>query len=541
MDSPSSLLSSSQTRGTLKKTGVAAGAVGTVGGFVSDVLEPVAPLASYVFYISLAALVVLILLCFIARGTRKWAVPGSLLTLVIGLMAGAVLALQSSSDEADDRGFVAANVPAIASLQETMGLIQKDVAEIKENTVRIEEKTDKVLASVENIAESFYELSKQGGIIPNPETPQQHYHNARLQELKSDYGAARRSYLEYFKSDLEYLDPHLRFQDFLKVQEGREGARETYQYIANQSKTNIPDIASILLWDRAKRIPMLTQFASDNPDFAAGYYLLSLEFSLARVGTQSLEDLRQEKENLERFKELDGEGHFVRYFLDQELVADWRGDADKRLTALAVSSARIENPVSVTWMHTNSGWMGNVQIVEPALEIFWQEPGGSEFKSTGLLEMVNAQTGKPHPNMSISLPDGHPGGELQVKYTNAAGVEMGVYKAKFDPMASSLKSTKHILNLTKQSWVSFRDYDGKLLTYFTHLMSYRGVLAEIKYGVDKEVPDTTFEFPVYDKPGNATISADVPTYLDLPLATKFVSVQLTFKDDTKSEVMRFNR
>lgn len=530
----------SQLGETFKKTGVAMGAVGAFAGFIADVLQPLAPLAGYVLLGSTAAVVVLCLLSALVKGARKWAVPITLLSFMVGVFCGVVLGLQSG-EEGAKRGFVASNVPAVASLQESLGVIQKDVAEIKETTNRIEQKTDQVIESVETIAETFNELANQGGIIPNPETPQQFYHNARLQELKSDYAGARRSYLEYFKSDLEFLDPHLRFQEFLKVQEGREGARETYGYVVNKSESHIPKLASILLWTREQRVQMLTQFIGEYPDFAAAYYLLSLEYSAERVGSQSLEDLRLEKENLDKFKELDGDGNLVRFMMDQELVAEWRDDATKRLTALQANETRVENPVTVTWMHSNSGWMGSIQIVEPALEIFWKKPGGTEFESTGQSPTVNFSTGKPQPNMNVSLPDGTPAGEIEVKYTNAAGKEMGAYKAKFDPIAATMKANKHILGLTKQSWVSFRDYDGKLLLYFSALMTHRGILAEIKYGLDKEEPDTVFEFPAYDKPGNAPIGADVPTYLEIPMETKFVSVQLTFKDGEQSELMKYNK
>ncbi len=526
---------------SLKKTGAAAGGISFVAGFVSDVLQPLAPLANYLLILSVVAIVVLGLMALVAKGTRGWAIPMTVLAFFVGLFSGAVVALQKGGEQTEERGIVAANVPAIAQFQETLGLIQKNVAEIKETTVRIEEKTDKVLESVESMASSFSELGNQGGIIPNPETPQQHYHNARLYELKGDYGNARRSYLAYFNFDLEFLDPHLRFQEFLKVQEGRSGARESYQYIANRSKTMIPKLAATLLWDRDKRVVDLGAFIAQHPDFAAAYYLLSQDYSMDRLGTQSLDDQRKEKELLETFQRLDGEGNFVRYFLDKEMVAAWQADATKRLASLQAASARMENPVTATWTSSNSGWMGYIQIVEPTLEILWREAGKGDFKSTGNSRTMNQATGKPHPNTTITLPNSHPQAEFEVKYVNAAGVEMGPYPISFDPISGTLEQSKQVLELTKQAWVSFRDWDGKVLCYFTHLMTHRGVFTKITYGINQETPNQEFEFPAYNQPGNAPIGEDVPTHIEVPADTQFITVQVLFRDGTESEVNRYVR
>jgi len=49
-----------------------------------------------------------------------------------------------------------------------------------------------------------------------------------------DFGNARRSYNALFAYKLDFLDPHLRYQTFLKIQEGRTGAREIYNAMYEQ-------------------------------------------------------------------------------------------------------------------------------------------------------------------------------------------------------------------------------------------------------------------------------------------------------------------
>lgn len=527
-------------RTSLEKTAAAGGAISFVAGFISDVLQPLAPIANYLLVTSVIAAFVLGLLSLGIKSARTWALPATVFTSIMALISGVVVGLQGTG-ETEERGIVATKIPAIASLQESLGLIQKDVAEIKETTARIETKTDQVIKGVEEISSAFSQLATQGGVISEPKTPEQFYHNARLYELKGDYGNARRAYLAYFNFNLEFLDPHLRFQEFLKVQEGRAGARESYQYIANRATTTGPKLAAILLWDRDKRIEDLEAFIKDNPNYAPAYYLMSLDFSRDRVGNQSLEDKRREKELLEEFQQLNEQGQLAKLFVDKEMVSNWRADAESRLKALESAAIQMKDPIVMTWMHTNSGWMGSIQIVEPTLEIFWKPVGGAEFKSTGLSQARSYATGKFQPNMTITLPNSAGKSAYEIKYVNASGVEMGPYQVEFDPVLATMEQSKQTLRLTKQSWVSFRDWDGKTLLYFTHLLSHRGVLTEIRYGIDKEEPDQRFDFPTYDKPGMAAISNDVAIHITVPDPAQFVTVQLSFKDGTKSEITRFER
>jgi hypothetical protein len=118
---------------------------------------------------------------------------------------------------------------------------------------------------------------------------------------------------------------------------------------------------------------------------------------------------------------------------------------------------------------------------------------------------------------------------------------MGPFLADFDPQAESLSQGKMLLNQTRTAWLSFRDFDGKTLLYFSHLISYRGSLSEIKYGIDSDQPTESFPFPEYDKPGFAPTDSSTNTYIEIPSDTQYVTAQITFKNGDKSSVERFNR
>ena len=532
---------SALVKNTAQQFAALAGVLSFLGGFISDVLQPLAPVAHYLFAGGLGVGLALLVVAGLVSSVRGTVLPIAIVSTCTGIVAGLLSLIQLGWEDNFERGVLASQFPAVASLQDTLGIVQRDVAEIKETTQRIEDKTDTVLTKLEGISAAFSNLTEQGGVIPEPKTPEQFYHNARLYELKGDYGNARRAYLGYFRFNLEYLDPHLRFQQFLKVQEGRAGARETYQDLTRASKGQVPKLASVLLWNRELRAKKLQAFIDANPDVAPAYYLLSKDFSLVRLGQQSLADKRREKALLDRFIALDEEGQLVRWFIDQQLVAEWREDATNRLAALRGSEVARKNPLTVSWTPTNSGWMGALQIAEPVAEIFWKKPRTAKFVSTGFSSVRNVHTGKVQPNYTVTIPLRAKKQKVAFKYQNTNGENMGPFEVMFNPKLSNLAYGKQILKSTQRNWVSFRDYNGKTLVYFTNLLGQRGVLSSIRYGIDQETPDTEYTFPPYKKPGFAPISGDAKIYMEVPGDTQYMTVRVSYKDGTKSEVIRIDR
>lgn len=54
---------------------------------------------------------------------------------------------------------------------------------------------------------------------------------------------------------------------------------------------------------------------------------------------------------------------------------------------------------------------------------------------------------------------------------------------------------KQILPMTKENWIAFRNYDGKQLIYFTHLVVYRCGLSEIRYSFNSHALDSRLDMP----------------------------------------------
>ncbi|MDB5632871.1 MAG: peptidase caspase catalytic subunit p20, partial [Tardiphaga sp.] len=83
-------------------------------------------------------------------------------------------------------------------------------------------------------------------------------------------------------------------------------------------------------------------------------------------------------------------------------------------------------------------------------------------------------------------------------------------------------------------------YNG-LLVYYTHLMSYRCAIREARIGIDSAVPDKVLKLPPCDSRDPSVIPHDAQLSMKLPPATRSVSVELTFKDGSVSEIKSFRR
>jgi len=98
-----------------------------------------------------------------------------------------------------------------------------------------------------------------------------------------------------------------------------------------------------------------------------------------------------------------------------------------------------------------------------------------------------------------------------------------------------------ILGMTKGSWAYFRDYNGRQLIYFTHLEVYRCGISAVRYSLNTEALDQVWNLQHCDLDKPHAITTDKPL-ISLPLGTaKNITVQLTFKDGSKSQIVRIGK
>jgi Caspase domain len=199
----------------------------------------------------------------------------------------------------------------------------------------------------------------------------------------------------------------------------------------------------------------------------------------------------------------------------------------------------INAPIAMFSRH-NGGWTVVFSIADPTLGIAWRIGDSGDFRETGFMDTLDPRTRKRMPNQSIELPADAPAGTIELRYIDASGEMQGPFPIKFDPEAALIHDQRKILDMTATSWLSFREFNG-LLVYYTQLMSYRCAIREARIGIDSTVPDRVLKMPPCDPRDPSAIPASAQPYLKLAPTTQFVSVELTYRDGSISEIKSFRR
>ena len=186
----------------------------------------------------------------------------------------------------------------------------------------------------------------------------------------------------------------------------------------------------------------------------------------------------------------------------------------------------------------NGGWTVVFSIADPTLGISWRMGDAGDFRETGFLDTLDPRTRKRIPNPAIELAADAPAATIEVRYIDASGDMQGPFPIKFDPEAALIRDQRKILDMTATSWLSFREFNG-LLVYYTHLVSYRCAIREVRIGIDTAVPNQVLKMPGCDMRDPSAISAGMPLYMKLSPSTQVVSVELTYRDGSVSEIKSF--
>jgi hypothetical protein len=197
----------------------------------------------------------------------------------------------------------------------------------------------------------------------------------------------------------------------------------------------------------------------------------------------------------------------------------------------------VNAPIAAFSRH-NGGWTITFSIADPTLGISWRMGEAGDFRETGFIDTLDPRTRKRMPNPSIELPADAQGGTIQVRYVDTSGDMQGPFPIRFDPEAALIRDQRKILDMTATSWLSFREFNG-LLVYYTHLMSYRCAIREVRIGIDTAVPDKVLKMPPCDLRDPSAIPYGAQLYQKLAPQTQSISVELTYRDGSASEIKSF--
>ncbi len=191
-------------------------------------------------------------------------------------------------------------------------------------------------------------------------------------------------------------------------------------------------------------------------------------------------------------------------------------------------------------MRSNSNWSVTLSFVDPVTAITWRLGDTGAFKETGFLDVLDPRTRRRIAKPSFELDPDQPAATIQIRVIDIDGHMVGPFPITFDPVAELERGDRRTLETTAGSWLAFGDSSGPLL-YYTHLMTYRCAIREVRIGVDSTVPNKSVPLGDCDPQHPYEIPAGARPYLKLPAATKMVSVELTYRDGSVSETKTFRR
>ena len=426
----------------------------SIGGFIGDVLQPLGPILLYTTVLSAAAAILLTI--FRKRVSSRTCLATGFLWIWFacsGVFVAGQWALGASS-----AGLAANVIPGVAQLQDRMGLVQEKLDQVHAQTTEIKTTTKRIESSVNELGEGIRELGQLGGIVPDPQTPEQWYSNAKLYELKGDFGNARRAYLQCLPKMPNKIDAHLDFIQFLKAQEGRVGAREIYLPIARNNPGVATKVAMAMLLPPMQRIGLLESIEVNGVTPPPVLYLLANQYSEDTLGVQTLSDKQAELKWLSEFVAAKSTQPYLRYFANQATTEEWSNKSTARLAAIrATTSAELlQMPVDLSVDCSDTAIFIDMQVAEPTLDLRYRTSPNTAFMSTGLSAAIDPQTGKRKPNSLITVPH-QDEVHLEVMYDNMTGKSLGPFDLSFNSITELRNSQKDVLQREWSKWASY-DY-----------------------------------------------------------------------------------
>jgi hypothetical protein len=216
------------------------------------------------------------------------------------------------------------------------------------------------------------------------------------------------------------------------------------------------------------------------------------------------------------------------------------------LPAAAAREERTAPGVTLMTMLSNSGWTVVLYFADEGIrEIFYRLDQAGEFRSTGFTRMIDPKTGFRVPATFFQLPrevgrtSRH---TVAVMWLDAAGTKKGPRELSFSLAEEVVQAAKQTLEtLIPNDWIAFREYPkGRLLVYFTPLLSYSNALSEIRYSVDDASLSHRLPFETWTDLSTTPKGGVGDTeYMEVPLDTQSVSVQLRYLDGSESDVKTF--
>ncbi|MBL8573440.1 MAG: hypothetical protein JNM13_07155 [Hyphomicrobiaceae bacterium] len=529
---------------SLQRSGRWAALVAAVGGAVSDILNPLAPFAAYLFFAAALAAVALA----IALATRLLmpvkAVPALVFALATTVVSGGISYLQQQDQNQD--GVLAGLVPAVAEMQKRLGLVAQDMAEVKAGVGRVEtgvaevkQEAGRIARGVEDLAAALQTLTRAGGVVADPKTAADFYHNARQFEARGDGVAARRALLAVAGFDLDAIDPWQRLAVLARVQDGRAGARELFATFEGKARSAAYRLVAASLHEDGERQKRIEALLAEAPQDGPTAYFAAQEVSEARLGTRTLTERRAERDYLGRFLAAEARGELTRRFLDGAVLGEWLEQARRRLSVAETGLASTASEPSVQYMKSGQGWMGRVQLPETATAMTWRLGEAGAPTRAGVLGFVDPQTGKPMVDPNVPIPAGKEPDAIIVSYQDLRGRELGPFRLPFDARLALQGQIRQMGEASRANWLHFEPRNGWL--YYTAVVTLACGIREARIGIGVAKPNQPLTIPPCDPKAPFSLPPGMLPYFKTDASVTSASVEIIWADGTSSGIETFSR
>lgn len=144
-------------RSSLSRTGKWAASFAFISGAVGDVLNPLGPFAAYIALVAAVAAIIIAFAMVLRLVLAAKAMPALIFATSAAAIAGGVYGIQQETSS--QNGVIANLVPAVAELQQSLGIVSQKVAKIEQTVNETQKTVEEVKKSTDATAKTAEEIA----------------------------------------------------------------------------------------------------------------------------------------------------------------------------------------------------------------------------------------------------------------------------------------------------------------------------------------------------------------------------------------------